>query len=88
MARDSVPLNKLRVIVPKDAARRVIAEHAMVRVLRECEAEGHRLARDSVGAVGAIYNSGEAYAVEFEDAGCATTVVTFRHADLAEVSVQ
>lgn len=74
--------------MPKDTARRVIAEHAMVRVLRDCRVEGHRLAKDSVGAVVAVYNRGEAYAVELEDAAGATTVVTLSHADLAEVSVQ
>lgn len=79
---------QLRAIVPKDPARRVIAEHAMVRVLRDCEVEGHRLARDSVGAVVAVYNRGEAYAVELEDTAGGTTVVTIGHADLAEVSVQ
>jgi len=60
----------------------------MVRVLRDCEVEGHRLANGSVGAVVAIYNHGEAYAVELENAAGATTAVTLWHADLAEVSVQ
>ncbi len=73
--------------MPKDSANRVIAEHAMVRVLRDCTGEGHCLAKDSVGTVVAIYNRGEAYAVELEDAAGATAVVTLSHADLAEVSV-
>ncbi len=60
----------------------------MVRVLRDCEVEGHRLAKDSVGAVVAIYNRGDAYAVELEDADGATMVVTLRPADLKEIANQ
>jgi len=79
---------QLRAIVLMDSERSVIAEHAMVRVLRECEVEGHRLAKDSIGAVVAVYNGGEAYAIELEDAAGATAVVTLRYADVAEISVQ
>ena len=81
-------LRERRVTPYNGGIGRVFAEHAMVRVMRDCKVEGHRLARDSVDAVVAIYNRGEVYAVELQDTAGATAVVTLRPADPAEVSVQ
>lgn len=61
-----------------------INEHTAVRILRDCESDGRRIAKGTLGTVVAIYDAGAAYAVELEDASGATAVVTISHADLAE----
>ena len=65
-----------------------LAEHAMVRGVRDCVIEGHELSKDTLGAIVAVHANGEAYAVELEDAAGKTTVVTLRSQDVIAATVQ
>ena len=60
----------------------------MVRLVRDCVFDGHKLRKDTLGAIVAVYANGEAYAVELEDAAGKTTVVTLRSQDVIAAMVQ
>jgi type III restriction enzyme len=68
--------------------RQAFAEHKRVRMVRACEVEGYRVPVDTLGTVVSVYDSGAAYAVEFENLGGEMAVLTLRSADLAEVHLQ
>lgn len=58
------------------------AEHACVRLVRDVEAEGYRLPKDTKGTVVSVYGGGKAYAVEFLGLEGGMAVVTIDAADL------
>jgi len=77
---------QLRTLVQGAARANRFAEHAMVRLTREWEAEGCRVAASAEGAVVFIYGDGAAYAVEIEDVTGKTVVVTLPAHVLAGVA--
>lgn len=60
----------------------MLTEHAMVRVVHDCQVDGYRLGRDALGVVVCVYAFGEAYAVELENVAGQTVVVTLQAGDV------
>ncbi len=54
----------------------VISEHDLVRLIRDVQAEGHRIPKDTTGTVVGIYGKGAAYAVEIANLPGGPEVVT------------
>ncbi len=56
----------------------LIPEHDLVRVVRDVQAEGYDIPKDTTGTVVGIYGKGAAYAVEIANLPGGPEVVTLR----------